>query len=40
MKYFDIYVSIIIAIKIGFMLLALTHIYLKIKGKVTLERTF
>ena len=37
MKYFDIYVSIIIAIKIGFMLLALTHIYLKIKGKVNSE---
>jgi hypothetical protein len=33
MNYFDAYVYFIFAIKIGFVLMAITHIYLKVKGK-------
>jgi EamA domain-containing membrane protein RarD len=33
MKYFDVYISGIFIIKIGFILLAIAHIYLKMKGK-------
>jgi len=34
MNYFDIYVYCIFAIKIGFILMAITHIYLKVKGEL------
>ena len=33
MKYFDMYIALIFAIKIGFILLALTHLYYKTKGE-------
>ena len=33
MKYFDIYVAVIFVFKIIFIILSLTNIYLKIKGK-------
>jgi hypothetical protein len=32
MEYFDMYIYLIFAIKIGFVLMAITHIILKIKG--------
>ena len=37
MKYFDIYIYLIFTIKIGFIIMALTHLYLKIKGKTDSE---
>jgi hypothetical protein len=33
MNYYKSYIFLIIAIKIGFLLMALTHVYLKISGK-------
>jgi uncharacterized protein YbjT (DUF2867 family) len=33
MNYFDVYVYCIFAIKVGFILMAITHIYLKVKGE-------
>jgi len=33
MNYYHSYILLIIAIKLGFLLMALTHIYLKISGK-------
>ena len=33
MSYFTLYIYLIIAVKLGFILLALTHIFLKVKGK-------
>jgi hypothetical protein len=37
MKHFDIYISLIFTIKIGFIIMSLTHLYLKIKGKTDSE---
>ena len=37
MRYFDMYIYLIFAIKIGFIIMALTHLYLKIKGKTDSE---
>ena len=37
MKYFDMYIFLIFAIKIGFIIMALTHLYLKIKGQTDSE---
>jgi len=33
MKYFDMYIAFVFAIKVGFILLALTHLYYKTKGE-------
>ena len=33
MNNYDIYISLIFVIKIGFILMAVTHIYLKVKGE-------
>jgi len=37
MNYFDIYISVIFIIKIGFIIMSLNHLHLKFKGKENSE---